>query len=152
MVVPTDYTEIWEKPNEHKFSVKFVLAINGYEIKITKISKVSFRHLKNNTLIPDKALSLEFNYVAYNTNKNHIIRYCSPHDTTYDPNRPWHIKHHRHEFDGTIENILIYSDDDRPFMDRFKKKFQVDGHNTNIRYQNIDWPHISEFLTEIYTL
>lgn len=152
MVTPTDYTETWEKPNEHKFSVKFIFAINGYEIKITKITKVSFKYLKNNISIPDKALTTDFSYAAFNNHKNHMIRYCSPHEIIYDQTMPWHHKHHRHEFNNNVENILIYSDDDRPFLDRFKRKFPVDGHMATIQHQNIDWPHISEFLTEIYKL
>lgn len=152
MVVPADYDEIWEAPDVHKFSLKFQFQINGYEIKITKLSKVSFKVIKNNVQIPDKVKTLEYSYVGYNQHKNHMIRYCSPHSDTYDKQLPWHHKHHRHEFDGYIENILIYSEDDRPYLDRFKKNFLSGKQNVSIQFQNIEWPHVSEFLSEIYKL
>jgi len=155
MVSSTKYTKTWKSNNtfiEHY--VKFEFAHNGYTLEITKESQVSYINHKKYGRVPHEAKTTYFNYVAINQSKNHHIRYCSPHDTNYDSNRPWHNKDHRHEsMVSGQESILIYSKDDRPFTDRLKKKFKVGKVNVSIQYDvNDDWPLLGEFFADIYKL
>ena len=40
----------------------------------------------------------------------------------YNPMAPWHTKPHKHEFDGKIQRIHIYSDEHRPLSERGKAR------------------------------
>ena len=155
MVHQKKYQKQWNKDKtaiEHY--VKFEFAHNGYVLEITKESQVSYVNHKKHGKIPHEAKTIYYNYVAINHTKNHYIRYCSPHELNYDSNRPWHSQNHRHESTSSDkETILIYSRDDRPLTDRFKKKFKVKKKNIIINYDsNDDWPVLGEFFADIYKL
>jgi len=118
---------------------------NGYLIRITKETLVS----KFDTF---SAMTVDFNYGCTELSSNYHLRYHSPHCVEYNPNAPWHNKHHRHEFDGKIKRIDIYSFDHRPEKDR-KKKYTWKGFPVELHFlNNEDWPFVSEFLEEVSNL
>jgi hypothetical protein len=81
--------------------------------------------------------------------KNYHLRYHSAHGTAYNPNAPWHDKPHRHEFDGKIQKIDVYSHDHRPKSDQ-GSKYTWKGYPVDLTFlENEDWPFVSEFLDEV---
>lgn len=124
-----------------KFSIEFE-TINGFEVKITKETKIS----KND---PTLAMTSDYSYNCISkTNSNHI-RYHFPHDEDYLAESPWHNKHHKHDFNGAIQKIDIYSFDHRPEKHKFKK-YSWKGFPAQVKFlDNEDWPFVSQFLKEI---
>ena len=124
-----------------KHSIEFK-TINGCEIKITKETKIS----KDD---PTLAVTKEFSFNCISKNGENQLRYHSPHSEDYVKENPWHNKHHRHEFDGKLQKIRIYSFDHRPEKDR-TKKYTWKGFPVELHFSdNEDWPFISEFLDEV---
>jgi hypothetical protein len=127
-----------------KFQIEFE-TINGFEVKITKETRIS----KDD---PTLAMTTDYSYSCMSKSNDTHIRYHSPHDEDYLVDSPWHNKHHRHEFDGVIQKIDIYSYDHRPEKYKFKK-YTWKGYPAHVKFlDHEEWPFISEFLKEVADL
>lgn len=137
-----------------ELQVKFQFAVNGYEVEIQKFGKIAFTMDVGGNKVPHQVRTETFGYSAFNQVKGHSIRICSPHEFKYNPNYPWHTKHHRHDIDTSGELITIYSEDDRPIYDkiRFGHKYMSGGKQVKVQYTDQTWPHLSEFFSETFKL
>lgn len=155
MLVPADYSFEYIQQDILRHSVEFEFPHNGYKIKIEKHSKLKFRkNSRTGQIEPDEALTIYYNYVARNSSKGHHLRYCSPHESFYDSELPWHHKHHRHEsIQSNLENVSIFDSDDRPAADQSTNQFHVSRKTIRIRYLGqTDWPNVKDFLKEVSEL
>ena len=133
--------EVGGRLKELQFKIKF-LTTNGFKVSITKSADVS----------PDqtKVITSSFSYNCQKQDDQFRLRYDSAHSETYNPQAPWHNHPHRHEIIGNSSKIGIYYDNDRrPELDK-SQKYTWEGKKVEIELLGEDdWPHISEFLSEV---
>jgi len=155
MLVPVEYSFEYIQKDVLKHSVEFVFSHNGYKVKIDKHSKLKFKkNSRTNQFEPDEALTIYYNYVARNSSKGHHLRYCSPHESFYNSELPWHHKHHKHDSIQTLrENVSIFDNDDRAVADQATNQFYIGRKTVHIRYLGqTDWPNVKDFLKEVSEL
>lgn len=152
MVSPIEYSFDYIQEDILRHFVEFEFLHNAYKIKIEKHSKLKRKKdSRTGQLEPFEALTVYYNYVARNSGKGHHLRYCSPHESFYNSELPWHHKHHKHESTlKTSETVSIFDDDDRPSPDQSNNQLHLNGKSINIRYLGkTDWPNVSDFLKEV---
>lgn len=155
MVTPQEYSFNYIQKDVLQHSVEFEFSHNGYRVKIEKKSKIKFKkNSRTGQVEPDEALTIYYNYVARNSKKGHSLRYCSPHESFYDSELPWHHKHHRHEsIKQNAENISIFDSDNRPVDDQGMNQIYVGNKIIGISHiGQVDWPNVKDFLKEVYNL
>lgn len=120
---------------------------NGFNIEISKHT------ISSSENPPESGITVGFSYdcLIGKTNER-FLHYHSPHSKVFNNNAPWHDKPHRHFFDGTTQNIEVYSYDHRPLSDKFKKYFWEHGPIRLTFLDHENWPFISEFLEEVSVL
>lgn len=143
----TDYTIMKFHDKGHdkiKHSISFE-TINGYLVNITKETLISSHD-------PESAMTVDFSYNCLSLKGDYHLRYHSGHSPVYNPNAPWHDKPHRHEFDGNIQQIDIYSHDHRPAKDLLKK-YTWKGYPVDLTFLGHEnWHYVSQFLDEVAAL
>ena len=116
---------------------------NGYGIEI-------FKRAQTSTEKPPKyGLTEMFRYNCFSKKSDYHLMYHSNHSEKYNPNAPWHLRPHRHEFDGKIQKLSVYSKDFRPAEER-KRKYTLKDCPVDLTFlEHEDWPHVKEFLDEV---
>jgi hypothetical protein len=155
MLTPQEYSFDYLQKDILRHYVEFEFRHNGYKVKIEKKSKIKFKKsLRSGQVEPDEALTTFYNYVARNSDKGHSLRYCSPHESFYDSQLPWHHKHHRHEsLSPGSERISVFDNNDRPIDDQGMNQFYVGRKTIHLTYLGqLDWPNVKEFLKEVNNL
>lgn len=118
---------------------------NGCQIEISKETLVSSHN-------PHLGMTSHFRYNCLIPASNFHLRYHAAHGFLYNSNAPWHDKPHRHEFNGKVQKIDIYSHDHRPLQDQ-KRSYTWKSFPVVLNFLNHeDWPFVSEFLDEISNL
>ena len=108
-----------------KHSISFKTT-NGFRIDIIKETIIS-KHSS------ESAMTVGFAYNCLGLNTDYHLMYHSSHDVTYNPNAPWHDKSHRHEFDGKVKKIDIYSYDHRIEKDQ-SRRYTWKGRSVNLNF------------------
>lgn len=137
-----DYQRIIKNGIEYlKQSISFE-TYNGCQIEISKEAILS----NHNPLL---GMTTYFRYNCLCSAKNYHLRYHASHGLAYNPNAPWHDKPHRHEFDGKIQKIDVYSHDHRPMSEQ-KRTYTWRNYPVILTFlEHEDWPFVSEFLDEV---
>jgi hypothetical protein len=116
---------------------------NGHQLQILKTT------ITSQEMVPLYGLTASFSYNCFKINGHYELRYHSAHSKIYNSMAPWHSSPHRHEFDGKVKNIEIYSKDFRPLNER-KNNHTWKGHPVKLVFlEHENWPFISEFLEEV---
>ncbi len=101
---------------------------------------------------PTHGLTTSFSYNCIKQDRTYELMYHSAHSRRYNPLAPWHTKPHKHEFDGKIQRIHIYSEEHRPLSER-GRKYTWKNFPVEMKFLgNSDWPFVSEFLNEVSKL
>lgn len=115
---------------------------NNCHIEISKETLISNHN-------PANGMTSSFSYNCLKLSSKYHLRYHAAHGVTYNPNAPWHDKPHRHEFDGKVQRIDVYSYDHRPKSDQ-GRSYTWKGYPVLLNFlDHEDWPFISEFLEEV---
>ncbi len=149
-LISTDETEYtvrrFSDINQNKLGQKISFeTTNGFFIDISKEVHISSHD-------PKIGMTGAFSYNCLSLKTKFHLGYHSAHGATYNPNAPWHDKPHRHEFDGKIQKIDVYSHDHRPKSDQ-GRRYTWKGCPVVLTFlDHEDWPFVSEFLDEVSQL
>jgi hypothetical protein len=128
--------------------LKQIISFETYNDCVVSIAKEAIISTNNTPSV----MTLDFSYNCHRPKHNYHLRYHSPHGQTYNHNSPWHDRIHRHEFDGKVQRIDVFSFDHRLKAD-LGRKYSWKTYPVVLNFlDHEDWPHVSEFLDEVSNL
>lgn len=119
---------------------------DDYRVQIFKWTQLSEEYP------PQYGLTVRFRYNCLSLKSSYRLMYHSAHSKIYNARAPWHFRPHRHEFDGQVAKISVYSDDFRPEGERDRKYTWKDFPAELEFLGHENWPFVSEFLEEVSNL